>query len=180
MHLRRTATAALALALLATACGAAGDDAADDPTTTVTDEATDTPTDDPTTAATSEPAAEATEEPAGEDTDGSADEDAAGGGIEPVTVALWFDDQRVPIESACNGVDGAVLATTVGEVTITIVREEGLAMRYQAEGLEAETSDVTEQETGVTSVYEATLESADVPAVDVRMETGDTSVLPDC
>ena len=115
-----------------------------------------------------------------DDEDDEGGDDAAGGGIEPVTVAVTLDGQRVPIASACNGVDGAVLATTEGEVTISLVREEGTALRYQAEGFSAETADVELEEIGVSDVYRATLSSDEVPAVDVELELGDTSVLPDC
>lgn len=95
-------------------------------------------------------------------------------------MALTFDGQRVPIADACNGVDGAVLATTEGEVTITLVQEEGTALRYQAEGFMAETDQVEVEEVGISTIYRATLESDDVPAVDVELELGDTSVLDDC
>lgn len=168
MAIRRSLTAALAAALLLTAC--AGDDPEDTAGAGVEQPAEDT-SDEP-----DEPADPA--EPA--EDDAAEDDDAAAGGTEPATVALTFDGQRVPIAAACNGVDGAVLATTEGEVTITLVQEEGTALRYQAEGLSAETDQVEVEEVGISTIYRATIESDDVPAVDVEMELGDTSVLEDC
>lgn len=102
------------------------------------------------------------------------------GGTRPATVALTFDGQPVPVATACLGADGAVLATTEGEVTVTLVQEEGTALRYSGEGMTAETSDVTVEEVGETTVYHATLESDEVPAVLVALEVGDTSDLADC
>ena len=168
MHIRRSLAAAAAAALLLTAC--AGDDTTDvgapaeQPADGVTDDTDDTDGMDD----------------AADDGDGSTDGDAAAGGSQLLTVGLWFDGQRVPIASACNGVDGAVLATTEGEVTISLVREEGIALRYQAEGGTAETDDVEVEEIGESTIYRATLASEQVPAVDVEMELGDTSVLEDC
>ena len=107
-------------------------------------------------------------------------DDSAGGGIQPATVALSFDGQPVPIVLACNGADGAVLVTTEGEVTVTLVQEDGLALRYSGEGLTAETSDVEVEEIGVSTVYRGTVESDAVPAVDITLELGDTSVLDEC
>ena len=177
MTIRRPLTAALAAAmLLLTACG--GDQATDSTDSTDTtgtaaeqpadDEATDGQATDDSTDTADDPAA---------DEDGT--EDAAGG-TQPATVALTFDGQRVPVATACNGVDGAVLATTEGEVTITLVQEEGTALRYQAEGMTAETDQVEVEEVGISTIYRATIESDDVPALDVEMELGDTSVLDDC
>ncbi|MDX1620304.1 MAG: hypothetical protein R3320_04895 [Nitriliruptorales bacterium] len=104
----------------------------------------------------------------------------ATGGSQLAAVALRFDGESVPVASACNGADGAVLATTVGEVTITLVREDGTALRYNGEGMVAETSDVTVEEIGESTIYRATLQSDEVPAVDVELELGDTSTLSDC
>lgn len=53
-------------------------------------------------------------------------------------------------------------------------------MRYNGEGMTAEASDVTVEEIGESTVYRAKLESEEVPAVDVTLELGDTSVLEDC
>ena len=104
----------------------------------------------------------------------------AAGDTQPATVALSFDGQPVPIAAACNGADGAVLVTTEGEVTVTLVQEEGTALRYNGEGMTAETTDVTIEEIGVSTVYRATLESEQVPAVDVTLELADTSDLEAC
>ena len=134
----------------------------------------------------SETAADATASPTqnvGEGTTGGnqtpADSGAAGD-TQPATVALSFDGRPVPIAAACNGADGAVLVTTEGEVTVTLVQEEGTALRYNGEGMTTETTDVTVEEIGVSTVYRATLESAQVPAVDVTLELADTSDLEAC
>ena len=71
----------------------------------------------------------------------------------PVTLA--FDGREVPVATTCTGADGAVLATTEGEVTITLVREEGPALRYRGEGAEAETSDVAIEGGTDTTTYTA-------------------------
>lgn len=156
--IRRTVTAGIAAALLLTAC--VGDEGGD----TADDLAGEQPTDD----------ALGGEQP----TDGG--EEATDGGIQPATVALFLDGRRVPVTAACNGVDGAVLATTEGEVTVALVREEGTALRYRAEGLTAETDQVEVEEIGVSTIYRGTIASDEVPAVDVELELSDTSVLDDC
>lgn len=163
MRIRRSLTAVAAVSLLLTAC--AGDD------TTDTDTTAEQPADD---------AGDTPEEEDDAPADDEQDEDAAGGDSQLLAVGLTFDGQRVPIATSCNGVDGAVLATTEGEVTVTLVREEGVALRYAGEGMTAETDDVEVEEIGESTIYRATLESDQVPAVDVEMELGDTSVLPDC
>ena len=113
-----------------------------------------------------------------EDAADDATGDAAGSQL--AAVALRFDRQPVPIANACSGADGAVLVTTEGEVTVTLVREDGVALRYSGEGMTAETADVTVEEVGESTIYRATLESDEVPAVDVSLELGDTSTLEDC
>lgn len=134
----------------------------------------------------SETAAESTASPThdtGEAPTGGDETPASGGAAgdtQPATVALSFDGRPVPIAAACNGADGAVLVTTEGEVTVTLVQEEGTALRYNGEGMTAETTDVTVEEVGVSTVYRATLESEQVPAVDVTLELADTSDLEDC
>lgn len=171
MTLRRL-TAALAATALLTAC--AGDDTTDADADAPTDQVEDGATDD----------TDDVDDGAGDDADDAADEqadgDAAAGGSQLLTVGLWFDGQRVPIATSCNGADGAVLATTEGEVTITLVHEESTALRYNGEGMTAETDDVEVEEVGESTIYRATLESDQVPAVEVQMEVGDTSVLEDC
>ncbi len=171
MTIRRSLTAVAAAALLLAAC--AGDEATDTGTGTDVEQPADDDTDDDA-AAEDETAADETDDEAADD------EDAAAGGSQLLTVGLTFDGQRVPIATSCNGVDGAVLATTEGEVTIALVREEGVALRYAAEGMTAETADVEVEQIGQSTIYRATLESDQVPAVDVEMELGDTSVLEDC
>lgn len=145
-------------------------------------------------AACSDDAGETVEDPT-ESSDGMGDEpaidepavdpmtdgDAAAGGTQPAAIALTFDGQRVPIANACNTADGGVAATTEGEVTITLVRTEtSVALRYSDEGMTAETDLLDVSEVGDFVVYEATLSSDDVPAVDVILEISDTSVLDDC
>lgn len=97
--------------------------------------------------------------------------DPAEGAVDPITLA--FDGRSVPVATACTGADGAFLATTEGEVTITLVREEGLAMRYQAEGTSAETDEVAVEGGTDTTTYTATLSSDDVAPVEVTMVTMD-------
>ena len=175
MMIRRSLTALTAAALLLTAC--AGDDATDTGDTT-----TEQPADDGDDATDGDSTDEGAtdDDAAGADSGDSTDGGAAGGDSQLLTVGLSFDGQRVPIADACSGVDGAVLATTEGEVTITLVREEGTALRYDGEGLTAETDEVEVEEIGESTIYRATLESDQVPAVDVELELGDTSVLEDC
>lgn len=99
----------------------------------------------------------------------------------PATAALFFDGRQVPIAEACNGADGAVIATTQGEVTIQAILEDPEpAMRYMAEGEELYIEDVTTSEMGITTVYEGTFEPAGSEPLDVRFEVGDTSDLDDC
>lgn len=116
---------------------------------------------------------------AGADADSDTKDDAAAGDTQPATVALSFDGQQAPIAEACNDVGGAVLATTEGEVTITLVRGERTVMRYEGEGRTAETDEVDVEEIGASTIYSATL-VPELPAVDVELELGDTSVLDDC
>ena len=106
--------------------------------------------------------------------------DEGDGAIDPVTLA--FDGREVPVATACAGADGAVLATTEGEVTITLVREEGLALRYLGEGARAETTDVTVEGGTDATTYTATLSSDDVPPVEVTMAVMDDALaaLPAC
>ena len=87
--------------------------------------------------------------------------------VEPVTLA--FDGREVPVATSCLGADGAILATTEGEVTITLVREEGVALRYAAEGTTAETDEVVVEGGTDTTTYTATLSSDDVAPVEVAM-----------
>lgn len=111
---------------------------------------------------------------------GDAGADGTEGGSQLAAVSLSFDGQPVPIATACTGADGAVLVTTEGEVTVILVREDGTALRYNGEGMTAETSDVTIEEIGQSTVYEATLESDQVEPVDVTLEVADTSELEEC
>ena len=161
-NLRACLVAAATAAALLAGCGSA-------------DDSTAPATEAPPTEATTEVTTGAEERPAD---DGAAD--GAAGGTQPATVALSFDEQPVPIALACNGADGAVLVTTEGEVTVTLVQEEGTALRYNGEGMTAETTDVTVEQIGESTVYRATLQSEEVPAVDVTLELGDTSVLEEC
>ncbi len=94
--------------------------------------------------------------------------------VSPVTLA--FDGREVPIATQCTGVDGAILATTEGEVTITLVREEGIALRYQAAGTSAETDQVTVGGGTDATTYTATLSSDDVDAVEVTMVVMDDAM----
>ena len=127
----------------------------------------------PTTESTSESTVGETASPG--DTGGSPDDTS-----QLAAVVLTLDGKRATLMAACNGVDGAVLATTQGEVTVTLVREEGTALRYNGEGMIAETSDVEVEEIGSSTVYRATLESDEVPAVEVAFEINDVSTLDDC
>jgi hypothetical protein len=105
----------------------------------------------------------------------AADPDAdADGAVQPVTLA--FDGREVPVAEACTGVDGAILATTEGEVTITLVREEGTALRYQAEGSSAETDEVTVEGGTDTTTYRATLSSPEVAPIAVTLVVMDDAV----
>lgn len=94
--------------------------------------------------------------------------------VEPVTLA--FDGREVPVAQACTGADGAILATTEGEVTITLVREEGVALRYQAEGSTAETDEVAVEGGTDTTTYRATLSSPEVAPVAVTMVVMDDAM----
>lgn len=129
-----------------------------------------------TDAASPSPSVEATvgETPSSDDTDGG--DDAS----QLAAVVLTLDGRRAALMTACNGADGAVLATTQGEVIVTLVREDGIALRYNGEGMIAETSDVEVEEIGASTVYRATLKSDQVPAVEVAFEINDTSTLDDC
>lgn len=131
------------------------------------------------TACAGDDVADTTDPGAEQPADDQTADDAAAGDTQPVTVALSFDGQQMPIVQACNGVDGAVLATTEGEVTIMLVREERTVLRYEGEGRTAETDEVSVDEVGASTIYRATL-VPELPAVDVALELGDTSVLDDC
>jgi hypothetical protein len=99
----------------------------------------------------------------------------------PAAVTLTFDDRTVPIATACAGVDGAVLATTEGEVTISLVREEGIALRYHGEGFTADSDEVQVEDTADGATYTATLSSDQVDPVDVVMTvTAAADDLPNC
>ncbi len=161
MRTRHALALALAMSLSLAACSDDASDPIEDPT-----ESSDGMGDEP-----------AIDEPA---VDPETDGDAAAGGTQPAAIALTFDDQRVPIAVACNTASG-VSATTEGEVTIELVRTDtSVALRYSAEGAVAETELLDVSEVGDFVVYEATLSSDDVPAVNVVLEISDTSVLDDC
>lgn len=145
------ATAAIGLA----ACGTTEPDTPTEaaPADTPTEDApADAPADD------EEPAAAPADDPA----------------MSPVTLA--FDGREVPVATQCTGVDGAILATTQGEVTITLVREAGLALRYQAEGTTAETDEVQVTGGTDTTTYRATLSSDEVAPLDVTMVVMDDAM----
>lgn len=163
-----------------TACG--GDDTSTpEPTaTSATPDAVTTtdPAVEPTTDAT------ATDAPSPRPTASSADPTTAEVPTPDTTdpVVLAFDGRAVPLATACAGVDGSILATTEGEVTITLVREEGTALRYQAEGTTAETDEVTVDESADDTVFTATLSSEQVEplAVTMTVATDALSTLPSC
>ena len=187
MTIRRSLVPVVAaVLLLATAC--AGDDTQDTSDGSATEQPADDTADEPDDGATDEPADDSADEPSEDTADDGAseeepgDEDAAAGGTQPATVALTFDGQRVPIATACNGVDGAVLATTEGEVTITLVQEEGVTLRYEAEGATAETDEVTVDESEDDTIYTATLsgEQVDPLAVTLAVASGADQLLPAC
>ena len=159
-NLRACLVAAATAAALLVGCGSTDDNTAPDA------EAVASPTEDTTEVTTG-----AEEPPAS---------DAAAGGTQPATVSLSFDGQPVPIVLACGGADGGVVVTTEGEVTVALVQEDGTALRYSGEGMTAETSEVTVEEIGESTVYRAMLQSAEVPALEVTLELGDTSELQDC
>lgn len=97
-------------------------------------------------------------------------------------VVLAFDGRQVPVAEACTGADGAVRATTEGEVTITLVREDGTALRYEGEGATAETDEVTVTESPDENLYTATLSSEQVEplAVTMAVMSSEGQVLPSC
>lgn len=170
MKIRTTGLLALATVVSIATAGCAADD-------------TTTPDGDPSTAPQSEQE-QPDDEPSDVDSPPSGDDAASAGEdgetTQPADVALSFDGQQVPVATACNGVDGAVLVTTEGEVTITLVQEEGTALRYDGEGMLAETADVEVETIDQTTIYTATLASDQVPAVDVALEITDTTGLPEC
>jgi hypothetical protein len=150
-----------------TSDAAPADDETSAPAGEPTEDATeaDTPTDTPTEAAPADAPAD-DEEPAAAPADDPA--------VSPVTLA--FDGREVPVATQCTGVDGAILATTEGEVTITLVREAGLALRYQAEGTTAETDAVEVTGGTDTTTYRATLSSDEVAPLDVTMVVMDDAM----
>lgn len=98
-------------------------------------------------------------------------------GSAPVApVALAFDGHEVPVATRCAGADGAILATTDGEVTISLIREEGIALRYEAEGSTAETDEVAVTGGTDTTTYTATLSSDQVDPVEVTMVVMDDAM----
>lgn len=101
---------------------------------------------------------------------------------EETPVVLAFDGRAVPLATACAGVDGAILATTEGEVTITLVQEEGTSLRYEAEGTTTETDEVTVDDSQDDTVYSATFSSDEVEELAVTMTVVSDAAehLPDC
>lgn len=97
-------------------------------------------------------------------------------------VVLGFDGRTVPVATTCAGADGAILATTEGEVTITLVQEDGVALRYSGEGATAETDEVAVDESEDRSVYTATLSSDQVEELTVTLTvlTDAAADLPTC
>ncbi len=98
-------------------------------------------------------------------------------------VVLAFDGRQVPLaEDACTGEDGTIRATTEGEVTITLARQDGVALRYEAEGTTAETDEVTVTESEDENLYAATLSSEQVEplAVTMAVNAAEGQVLPTC
>lgn len=126
------------------------------------------------------PAPQVEDEGPGTDVVPAAPADQDGTPVSPVTLA--FDGRAVPIATQCTGADGAILATTQGEVTITLVREDGLSLRYAAEGTRAETDEVAVRGGTDTTTYTATLSSDDVAPVEVTMVVMDdaTAALEAC
>lgn len=100
----------------------------------------------------------------------------------PAPTSLDLDGRTVPLVSECSGVDGAVLVTTQGEVTIMLVREDGLALRYSGEGAMAETSDVTTVENADgTATYTGTISGPDTGTVAVALTLAPSAAgLPAC
>jgi hypothetical protein len=98
----------------------------------------------------------------------------------PATLAL--DGTTVPLVHECAGVDGAVLVTTQGEVTVTLVREDGLALRYSGEGATAETGDVTTTDNADGSTtYTGTISGSDTGTVAIELTlTAAAADLPAC
>lgn len=97
-------------------------------------------------------------------------------------VVLGFDGRQVPLVEACAGADGAIRATTEGEVTVTLVREDGVALRYEAEDATAETDEVTVDDSRDDTIYTATLSSEQVEplAVTLAVVTGAEDYLSAC
>ena len=97
-------------------------------------------------------------------------------------VVLAFDGQQVPLAEACTGADGAILATTEGEVTITLVRGDDVALRYASEDAIAESEEVAVTTSQDENLYAATLSSEQVEPLSVTMAVmaSEGQVLPSC
>lgn len=104
------------------------------------------------TAAPSEPPVETGLPPADSGAaDGSGDSQLA-------DVAVSIDGDRIGLEGACQGADGAVVATATTGRQIILVREEGPAIRLSTEGdTFTETTDVTTNQIGVSEIYEGSV-----------------------
>lgn len=99
----------------------------------------------------------------------------------PVVVA--FDGLVVPLGNVCAGADGAVRATTEDEgIVVTLVREDGVALRYDSADATTETDEVTVDESEDDTVYTATLstDQRDELAVTMTVAADATAELPSC
>ena len=97
-------------------------------------------------------------------------------------VVLAFDGRQVPIAESCVGADGAIRTTTEDGITITLVRGDDAALRYDSEGATAETDELTVDDSPDDNVYTATLSSEDVDplAVNLSILDGAEDYLPAC
>lgn len=97
-------------------------------------------------------------------------------------VVLSLNGITVPTDDVCAGADGAVRVTTAEDVVVTLVREDGTAVRYQAEDVLAETDEVEVDESPDDTVYSATLSDEEVAPMAITMVVHGPSVgtLPAC
>lgn len=96
-------------------------------------------------------------------------------------VVLGLNGIEVPVEDACAGVDGAILAQSADDITVTLVREAGEAIRYEVDDMSAETTEVVVDASADDTVYSATVSGDGMQTTAVTMVVDDTaSTLPAC
>lgn len=98
----------------------------------------------------------------------------------PVVVA--FDGLVAPLDEVCAGADGAIRATTEDGTVVTLVREDGTAIRYDGDDVSVEIDDVVVDEGPKETVYSGGLRDgeADVRAITITVLGAEGQLVPDC